>query len=884
MYGLLVEAIADYIKVEYGEEVWQEICQVAQVGPTCFSTHEIYGEDVIPNIAQGAAEVLDQKVDDIMDNFGVAFVSFVGQYGYDNILKVLGRNLRDFLNGLDNLHEYLRFSYPKLKPPSFFVDNENRSGLTLHYRSRRRGFLHYVKGQIRRVGELFYNTKINIYVVDEVEHPEDGTIHVKFRLLFDNIAFRDANRKTADGIVDNIPLRSELLLELFPFHLVFGRKLEIRSAGVALLAVMPDVVGRLLPDIFSLTRPLTKLSWEEVLAHTNNVFEMVSRRLLKPDPRGDDERSVTPERSGKDPATSENLENLEDFTNRLRVKGQMLFMSEWETIMFLGTPVMNSLDDMFNSGLYINDLSMHDSSRDLVLAGTQQSAELKLALDQEQEKSRLLGESMKKLDAEMKRTDALLYQMIPKPVADRLRRGEPSVATCQAFDSVTILFSDVVGFTTICSRITPMEVVSMLNAMYTEFDQLSEKHDVYKVETIGDAYMAVAGAPTVTRFHAINMCNMALDMLLAMTSLRDPSSQDTMRIRVGIHSGATVAGVVGLKMPRYCLFGDTVNTASRMETSGEAMKIHISETTRQELIGYPYAVQERGEVEVKGKGAMKTYWLLGHEEDPAKAGPTCPFAQLMEMERQKHAQDRASVAAVSHRPVYSPVSFEDLNADQKLSPGATPQPSPARLQQHGTTGKLRRASLASGCGGGGHSVREASEGHAVNSTSSSGSISKPTQAVPPTRSGSCSPTFFNRAAPEGGGGAGEKSPPPSYTSSKPPSYGQGNGVQQSLPQHPNLTNNHNNNHHDTVQGETILVPQGTVAQTRSPLPHRPQNNKGSGTSSADRDRDRGGHFVKVTGGVIKCPPEHDDGNPADQSAVLKESRTEKGKSKTCAVL
>ncbi|KAL8609067.1 hypothetical protein ACOMHN_033660 [Nucella lapillus] len=172
----------------------------------------------------------------------------------------------------------------------------------------------------------------------------------------------------------------------------------------------------------------------KILAHTNNVFELVSRRLIKIDVRSDDERSMTSEKFGRD-VVADALALIGDLddANRLRVKGQMMFMSEWETIMFLGTPVMNSLDDMVNSGLYINDLSMHDSSRDLVLAGTQQSAELKLALDQEQEKSRLLGESMKKLDDEMKRTDALLYQMIPKPVADRLRRGEPSVATCQVW-------------------------------------------------------------------------------------------------------------------------------------------------------------------------------------------------------------------------------------------------------------------------------------------------------------------------------------------------------------------------------------------------------------------------------------------------------------------
>ncbi|XP_076306061.1 soluble guanylate cyclase 88E-like [Tachypleus tridentatus] len=165
----------------------------------------------------------------------------------------------------------------------------------------------------------------------------------------------------------------------------------------------------------------------------------------------------------------------------LHLKGQMLFMEEWKYMVYLASPVMRDLEGIVNTGLYINDLSMHDFSRDMVLAGQQQSAELKLALDQELQKSKQLEDSMKKLDSEMKRTDELLYQMIPKQVADRLRKGEPAVDTCQDFECVTILFSDVITFTQICSRITPMEVVSMLNTMYSMFDHLTETHKVYKV-------------------------------------------------------------------------------------------------------------------------------------------------------------------------------------------------------------------------------------------------------------------------------------------------------------------------------------------------------------------------------------------------------------------
>ena len=188
---------------------------------------------------------------------------------------------------------------------------------------------------------------------------------------------------------------------------------------------------------------------------------------------------------------------------------------------------------MFNTGFYINDLSMHDSSRDLVLVGTQQSAELKLALDQEKQKSKALEDSMKKLDIEMKRTDQLLYQMIPKKIADRLRSGEPVMNLCEVVPSCTILFSDVVGFTSTCSLLTPMDVVSMLNSMYTRFDKALEKHSVYKVETIGDAYMVVSGLPERTDNHAAEIVDMAFDMLDNITTLNNPVTKEPMKIRVG---------------------------------------------------------------------------------------------------------------------------------------------------------------------------------------------------------------------------------------------------------------------------------------------------------------------------------------------------------------
>ncbi|KAG2441007.1 hypothetical protein HXX76_003860 [Chlamydomonas incerta] len=187
---------------------------------------------------------------------------------------------------------------------------------------------------------------------------------------------------------------------------------------------------------------------------------------------------------------------------------------------------------------------------------------------------------------------------------------------------VTVLFSDIVGFTEIASRSSPLEVCSLLDELYQRFDAAIEEHpQLYKVETIGDAYMVVCNVTVPCDDHADVLLEFALRMheeaSLVASSLGEP-----VRIRVGMHSGPVVAGVVGRKMPRFCLFGDTVNTASRMESHGEAGKIHISEACYSCLRAKErFLIRERGNITVKGKGTMRTY-LIAPAPAPDPPGPT----------------------------------------------------------------------------------------------------------------------------------------------------------------------------------------------------------------------------------------------------------------------
>ncbi|XP_078062073.1 soluble guanylate cyclase 88E-like [Mustelus asterias] len=551
----------------------------------------MYNDNLILRMAKAAGQVLGKTHDELMYAFGVYMVKRIGNYGYERILKVLGRNVRDFINELDNLHEYFRFSFPKVQPPSFCVEEECETSLTLHYRSTRKGFTQFVKGQLSQVGRQFYNTDIEVEILTKEE--TEKMTYVVYKMNFDNAAFkhRTPQLKAAPGY-EKLPMKKGIIFDMFPFSMIFRRDMTMYRIGEGLKEVFSELQGKKVDDEFILVRPMLEFNWDNKGAATRNRSAQTTSRC-----------SDTIFEDMREPPKKP-----------LHLKGQMKYVPQWDSLIFLGTPIIETVEDMIKMGVYVNDLNLHDSSRELILAGTQQSAELQLALDQERQKYRQLQEIIMKLDEEKKRGDSLLYAMIPRAVADRLRKGVTALETCQVFPDVTILFSDVVKFNEICIHITPMQVVDMLNEIYIVFDTLSEKHNVYKVETIRDAYMVVAGVPNKTTFHAHHICDMAVDMLSSIDHLKDPSTGDNIQIRVGIHSGMVVAGVVGLKMPRYCLFGDTVNTASRMESNGVGMQIHISETTKDHLEHEPYIIEERGKIFVKGKGYMKTYWLKGKRD------------------------------------------------------------------------------------------------------------------------------------------------------------------------------------------------------------------------------------------------------------------------------
>ncbi|XP_055330965.1 atrial natriuretic peptide receptor 1-like [Paramacrobiotus metropolitanus] len=211
---------------------------------------------------------------------------------------------------------------------------------------------------------------------------------------------------------------------------------------------------------------------------------------------------------------------------------------------------------------------------------------------------------------EQRKVDVLLKEMIPASLINSLRNKQ--IVNAEDFDCVTILFSDIPQFGPICAQSAPLHTIILLNTLYSTFDMILPKFDVYKVETINDSYLLASGLPIRNGIqHAGEIARMGLAMRDATETISSPlNSAEKLQLRVGINSGHCAAGVVGLKMPRYCLFGDTINTASRMESHGAVSKIHLSRSAKDLLdqLG-GFVTESRGNIVVKGKGQMETFWL-----------------------------------------------------------------------------------------------------------------------------------------------------------------------------------------------------------------------------------------------------------------------------------
>ncbi|XP_073993141.1 soluble guanylate cyclase 89Db-like [Rhodnius prolixus] len=607
MYGMLLESIQHFIQQEYGEGGWLKV--VAHVGcHSVFNTLHVYDDNTIHKLANACTNVLDSNLDSnkYMNLFGKSFIRFCSTFGYNKIIQASGRFFTDFLQNVDNIHLQMRFTYPKMNSPSMYVTDMDRNGATLVYRSSRSGFKYYFMGQLEEIANQFFKTLITIQVLQEYL-TDDGfkNVTIKFRLNYDNSEFIG---RTESLIVNTTlsPLPSEFLMRLFPYSVMFGRNLRILGAGSKLFSIFCDMKLMHSPvaGILKIRRPKgISFTW-------NNIkhFQTVTYEVEVIENKSNNQHDITIKRK-----PSFIWKSSRSSSNNILLKGQMKYIPDIEVVIFLCSPVVNNLDDLRKMSLHLNDLNKHGLGRELAVKGWHNCSRLEQTFEEVEELCKELEENHRLLEESKTKSDALLYSMIPKPVADQLRAGARSLDTCKNFDCVTVVFVELYGLKSIENTVLDvMTVVETMNIMFTHFDKTLDEFQVYKVETVGEVYMAVGGAPEILENHADVVASFSLQII---TTLQDVKPPVPVQIRIGMHSGPVVGGVVGLKLPRYCLFGDTVNTAARMQTTSQPGKIHLTSATEGLLDKKLFYTEPRGVIPVKGKGEMETHWLIGYTNE-----------------------------------------------------------------------------------------------------------------------------------------------------------------------------------------------------------------------------------------------------------------------------
>lgn len=626
MYGFVNYALELLVLRNFGEEAWEQIkAEAALEMEGHFLVRLVYEDSISYDLVGAASKVLNVPASDILELFGKMFFDYCKESGYDKILQVLGGTTTDFLQNLDALHDHLSSIYPGMRAPSFRCTERESDGATiLHYYSERPGLEHIVIGIVKAVASELHNSTVNVEVI---QAKSDDCDHVQFAITErakDPEADKADQETRHDILVDEHKISPATFSRAFPFHMMFDRNLRIHQAGTSITRVIPCVVNHcIITDLFEMIRPHMEFGFDHVLSHINTVYVLATKPGVL---------TTTAITNGADDfmASHGSDHALKDRdTSVMRLKGQMIYILECDSILFLCSPSVTNLDDVSRRGLYLSDIPLHDATRDLVLLSEHFEAEYKLA-----QKLEILTEELQRthreLEDEKKKTDRLMYSILPPSVANELRHRRPVPA--MKFNNVTLLFSGIVGFSDFCAKNSEtqsaVKIVRLLNIVYTKFDELltpENNPNIYKVETVGDKYMAVSGLPEPCSDHARSIARLALDLMDLSANLKSPNGEQIV-ITIGIHSGEVVTGVIGKKMPRYCLFGNTVNLTSRTETTGVKGRINVSEyayrcfqdpLNRDDSFQFEY----RGEVVMKGKkDPMKCYFMSRRPPVPVSPG------------------------------------------------------------------------------------------------------------------------------------------------------------------------------------------------------------------------------------------------------------------------
>ncbi|KAK9497083.1 hypothetical protein O3M35_004460 [Rhynocoris fuscipes] len=459
-------------------------------------------------------------------------------------LKSLAPDYPSFLTTLDGVLQSLQSSATSELHTTLYSDISNETEILVEIYESSAPKIHLICGALTAVAENLYSTNIKI----DVTNDEDI-----FRVDEDNDDVITKNcTKNLSNLPNDLPMGTDTFCKAFPWHFIIDKELEFVQLGTGFAAIFGsilDEIGVKFYKYFELVKPNgVEIIFDDIIKRSQSPFVL---KINLPEPHG------------------------VSLSQGLELKGQMVHCQESSSLLYIGSPCLDGLDSLNARGLFISDIPLHDATRDVILVGEQARAQDGLRRRMDKLKNSIEEASLA-VNKEREKNISLLHLIFPPDIAKKLWLGE--TINAKTHDNVTMLFSDIVGFTSICSTATPFMVINMLQDLYSQFDIFCGQLDVYKVETIGDAYCVAAGLHRISEYHALQIAWMALSMMDTCTKHMTHDGKPIM-MRIGIHTGTVLAGVVGVKMPRYCLFGNNVTIANKFESGSKPLRINVSPTS-----------------------------------------------------------------------------------------------------------------------------------------------------------------------------------------------------------------------------------------------------------------------------------------------------------------
>ncbi|XP_053316254.1 guanylate cyclase soluble subunit alpha-1 [Spea bombifrons] len=493
----------------------------------------------------------------------------------EHVLEVVAGTLKDFLNSFSTHLKQSGQSRTveesgRLEEGSILCLEKDQDFLNLYYFFPNNITPLILPGIIKAAAHILYETEVEVKLIPH--RFNDGNDFIKEPYLLYSIQVKNKRPSLSPCKPQPyVAIPSSVFCKTFPFHFMFDKDMTMLQIGngVKKLLNRKDIPGKTsFEEHFEIISPKIRSTFSGIMTMLNMQFTIRVKRWDN---------------------------TIETSSKIMNLKGQMIYVFESSAILFLGSPCVDRLEDFTGRGLYLSDIPIHNALRDVVLIGEQARAQdgLKKRLGKLKATLELTHQA---LEEEKKKTVDLLFSIFPGEVAQQLWQGQ--TVNAKKFNNVSMLFSDIVGFTAICSHCSAMQVITMLNELYTLFDYQCGELDVYKVETIGDAYCVAGGLHKESETHAFQVALMALKMMELSNEVTSPHGEP-IKMRIGLHSGSVFAGVVGVKMPRYCLFGNNVTLANKFESCSVPRRINVSPTTYsmlKEYKGFKFTPRSREEL------------------------------------------------------------------------------------------------------------------------------------------------------------------------------------------------------------------------------------------------------------------------------------------------